>query len=74
MSRAPRVTAAELISALSRIGFTVLRIRGSHHFLRHPDGRTTVIPVNGSETVSPGLLGKILKDCQLTSEDLVRIL
>ncbi|MBC7925474.1 MAG: type II toxin-antitoxin system HicA family toxin [Bryobacteraceae bacterium] len=34
MSRAPRVTGAELITALERAGFVRSRIRGSHHFLR----------------------------------------
>jgi predicted RNA binding protein YcfA (HicA-like mRNA interferase family) len=35
MSRRPRVTAPALIAALSNAGFTVLRIKGSHHFLGH---------------------------------------
>jgi predicted RNA binding protein YcfA (HicA-like mRNA interferase family) len=74
MSRAPRVTGAELIAALSRVGFEVVRIRGSHHFLRHLDGRTTVVPVHGSETLGPGLLNKILHDCQLIGDELARLL
>ena len=69
MSRAPRLTGPELISALSRFGFSVLRVRGSHHFLRHSDGRSTVVPVHGSETIGPGLLNKILRDCQLSAID-----
>ena len=32
MSRAPRLTGAELIAALERAGYQVVRIRGSHHF------------------------------------------
>lgn len=46
MSRNPRVTGAELIAALEIVGFRVLRIKGSHHFLRHDDGRSTVVPVH----------------------------
>ena len=45
MTRLPRVTGREVIAALRKAGFQVARIKGSHHFLRHPDGRGTVEPV-----------------------------
>ena len=38
MSRSPRVTEPELIAALAKAGFSVLRVKGSHHLLRHEDG------------------------------------
>lgn len=66
MSRAPRVSGKELIAALERGGFVVVRIRGSHHFIRHQDGRSTVVPLHSGETIGPGLLNKILRDCKLT--------
>jgi predicted RNA binding protein YcfA (HicA-like mRNA interferase family) len=53
MSRNPRVTGAELIAALERVGFRVLRLKGSHNFLRHEDGRSTVVPVHSGETIGP---------------------
>ena len=68
--RAPRLGGRELVAALERHGFRVVRIRGSHHLLRHADGRTTVVPVHGSETIGPGLLGKILRDARLERVDL----
>jgi len=43
-------------------------------FLRHPDGRTTVVPVHANEEIGPGLLGKITKDAELTREDFVSLL
>jgi predicted RNA binding protein YcfA (HicA-like mRNA interferase family) len=64
----PVLTGAELIQALERGGFTVARVHGSHHFLRHPDGRTSVVPVHAGETIGRGLLGKILRDCGLDRE------
>lgn len=64
----PALTGAEVIRALERGGFGVVRIRSSHHFLRHPDGRTTVVAVHGGETIGPGLMSKILRDCDLTKE------
>jgi predicted RNA binding protein YcfA (HicA-like mRNA interferase family) len=70
----PSPRGRDLIAALGRAGFQVLRIKGSHHFLRHPDGRTTVIPVHGPETIGPGLLAKILRDCDVTREELADLL
>ena len=74
MTRLPRPTGAELIRALGKAGFEVVRIRGSHHFLRHADGRTTVVPVHAGETVGPGLMSKVLRDTELTRDELIALL
>ena len=74
MSRAPRITASELVTALAKAGFAVVRIRGSHHFLQHQDGRGTVVPIHSGETIGPGLLHRVLRDCQLGVEDLKKLL
>jgi len=68
MTRLPRLKAREVIRALRRAGFEVVRIRGSHHYLRHSDGRATVIPVHAGEIVGPGLLNSILRDVEMTPE------
>jgi predicted RNA binding protein YcfA (HicA-like mRNA interferase family) len=64
----PALTGTDVIRALERGGFSIVRIRSSHHFLRHPDGRTTVVPVHAGETIGPGLMSKILRDCGLERE------
>jgi predicted RNA binding protein YcfA (HicA-like mRNA interferase family) len=74
MSRTPRVSGQELIAALGKAGFSVLRVKGSHHFLRHEDGRSTVVPAHSGETIGAGLLHKILRDCQLTTNQLTELL
>ena len=74
MSRTPRVTGSDLITALGKAGFGVLRVKGSHHLLRHEDGRSTVLPVHSGETIGPGLFHKILRDCQLTAAELEELL
>jgi predicted RNA binding protein YcfA (HicA-like mRNA interferase family) len=68
MVRLPRMTGKQVIAALSAAGFAVVRVKGSHHFLRHSDGRVTVVPVHAGETLGPGLLTKILRDCELSRE------
>ena len=74
MTRPPRITARQLIAALKRAGFHVVRTRGSHRRLRHPDGRVTTIPVHAGEIIGPGLLGKILRDCEMSTDDLTGLL
>lgn len=70
MTSFPAVTGKELVAALRRGGFQTVRTKGSHHFLRHADGRSTVVPVHAGETIGPGLLAQILRDCKLTREQL----
>ena len=70
MPRNPRLTGKLLLAALKRAGFVTLRIKGSHHVLRHADGRTTVVPVHAGESIGQGLLSKILADAEITVEQL----
>ncbi len=74
MSQFPSITGSTLIKALAKIGFSVSRIKGSHHRIEHADGRKTTIPVHGKETLGPGILLKILRDIELTREDLIKLL
>lgn len=74
MTRLPRITGKELIGALRRVGFEVVRVKGSHHFLRHGDGRATVVPVHAGDTIGPGLLASILSDVQITRDELIDLL
>jgi predicted RNA binding protein YcfA (HicA-like mRNA interferase family) len=59
---------------LGRVGFEVIRIKGSHHFLQHPDGRATVVPVHAGETLGPGLVSKILRDTELSTDEFITLL
>ena len=69
-----RVRGRDLIRALQKAGFEVIRTKGSHHFMRHEDGRATVVPVHSGEIIGPGLLNQILKDTELAREDLRSLL
>jgi len=70
MSTFPALTGTQLIKALRRFGFDIVRIKGSHHFMRHPDGRCTVVPVHRGETIGRGLFSQILRDCEITRKEL----
>lgn len=71
MSNLPGFDGRKLIKILNQCGFEVFRIKGSHHFLKHIDERSTVIPVHGKETIGIGLFYKILKDCEITVEEVL---
>lgn len=56
----------------------VLLLRGKEAvmyflFLKHEDGRATVIPVHSGEVIGPGLLSKILRDAELTRDDFLKL-
>jgi len=73
MTKLPSLSGRELLEALGRAGFEVVRVRGSHHFVRHPDGRSTVVPVHAGESIGPGLLAKILRDCDIGRDRFVAL-
>ena len=74
MTRLPRVRAKQLIRALERAGFQVERTRGSHFRLKHPDGRITSVPSHAGETIGVGLLRAILRDVEVSADELIRLL
>jgi len=49
------------LKLLESIGFIIIRINGSHHRLKHFDGRITTIPVHKNDPLPKGLLRKILE-------------
>lgn len=71
MTRLPRLKGRELIRLLEKTGFEIARTRGSHVFLKHPDGRVTTVPVHSGEIIGPGLLRAILRDVEMSVEDLL---
>ena len=72
MSTSPSVSGKQLIKILEKFGFTIIRSKGSHHFLKHKDGRCTTVPVHANESIGIGLLSKILTDCEIKKEDIFK--
>jgi predicted RNA binding protein YcfA (HicA-like mRNA interferase family) len=62
----------KMVKILLGLGFRKRDAEGSHVFFKHPDGRTTVIPLHAEE-ISRGLLRKILNDIQLSVEEYERL-
>ena len=74
MTRVPRVTGAHVVRSLRKAGFELVRQRGSHAILKHPDGRSTVVPIHAGETIGRGLMSKIQKDLKIDREAFVGLL
>lgn len=75
MPRLPRISGKELVAALRRGGWIVVTQSGSHVHLRHPGhtGKVTV-PVHGNRTLPVDLLSSILKQAELSVEELQELL
>lgn len=74
MTRLPRLKGKEVVRALERAAFIIVRTRGSHVRLEHADGRVTSVPVHAGEIVGPGLLRSILHDVEMSVEDFLKLL
>ena len=74
MSKLPVLKPSELVRILQQLGFERIRQKGSHLYLRHPDGRATVVPIHRGEDLPPGLLRSILHDIELTREEFLALL
>ena len=61
--------ARKVIMALENIGFRQIRQKGSHIFMRHPDGRTTLITIHPREKIGKGMIRKIINDAELTRDE-----
>jgi predicted RNA binding protein YcfA (HicA-like mRNA interferase family) len=57
-----------MVSFLESQGFTVVRIRGSHHVMARSAQRTSV-PVHGGKTLKVGTLRGILRDIEISAAD-----
>lgn len=73
MPAVPSVRGERIVRALERAGFKVARVAGSHHIMRHPDGRGTTVPVHPGRDAN-GTPRGILADADMTEQELQRLL
>jgi predicted RNA binding protein YcfA (HicA-like mRNA interferase family) len=69
MPPVPSVSGQRIVKALEKAGFTLTRVKGSHHVMRHPDGRGTTVPVHSGREVAKGTLRGILSDVGMNIEE-----
>ena len=71
MPKLPRVSGAEMVRALGRLGFTVARQRGSHIVMRR--GSSGCVVPNHRE-LKTGTLSGVLKQAGVSVEDFINAL
>lgn len=71
MTQLPVLKGREIIVALSKIGYTQIRQRGSHIRLECPGRKSITVP---NHIVGRGLLRKILRDTRLTVEEFLKLM
>ena len=71
----PVLKPEELIRALEKLGFSCTRkSKGSHFRYKHSDGRRTTVPIHKGKDISRGLLRKILRDVDISVDELKKLL
>ncbi len=71
----PVVSGEQLIRALARFGYVVVRQKGSHVRLRHgtdPNRLAVTVPLH--DEIASGTLKRILRDSRVTVEQLISVL
>jgi len=64
------VTGEKALKALQRAGFSLVHVRGSHHYLHHPGHDYLVtVPVHAKKTLAPKTLKSILEQAHLSADD-----
>jgi predicted RNA binding protein YcfA (HicA-like mRNA interferase family) len=76
MKPLPVVSGRDVVRALGRAGFDVVRIKGSHHRLVHRIDvtRATTVPVHGNRDLPRGTVRDIIDQAGLTVDEFVDLL
>jgi predicted RNA binding protein YcfA (HicA-like mRNA interferase family) len=61
--------ASEFARAANRLGFVKVRQKGSHARWKHPDGRSTTIPIHGKAEIGGWLFHEILEQMGITEAE-----
>lgn len=73
MPKLPVVTPQNLVKILLKFGFVHVGGSGSHKVMKHGDGRRTTVPMH-SKDIPKGTLLAIIRDIEITKEELVLVL
>ncbi|KHO48144.1 MAG: hypothetical protein QT00_C0001G0157 [archaeon GW2011_AR5] len=68
--KVPRLTSAEIIKLIERKGFVLVRQSGSHRIYRNEKGARITVPFHSGRVLHPKIIKSIIKDAELTQEDL----
>lgn len=65
------ISGKKLCKVVEKFGWTLVRIKGSHHiYTKENVSKIIVIPVHGNRDLPTGTLKGILKDAELSEDDI----
>lgn len=70
MAVLPRITAAQIIAVLEKVGFVFARQSGSHKIYKSEDGKRVTVPFHAGTILHPKVLKSILRDADISVEEL----
>ena len=71
----PVITGGQLVKVLLQVGFVQIRQESSHVSLwREQDNQHVTIPVHRGKTLGKGILSRIMKDANLSVDNLRKLL
>jgi predicted RNA binding protein YcfA (HicA-like mRNA interferase family) len=70
MPKLRRLSGLDMVRILQKLGFEIVRIKGSHHIMRRvvnvgngrEETQTVNVPVHGSQPIATGTLRKLYRD------------
>jgi predicted RNA binding protein YcfA (HicA-like mRNA interferase family) len=71
----PRISGHEAIRAFAKLGFSVDRVRSSHHVMKKDGHRNVLtVPVHGSDDLKPGTLRALIRAAGITVAEFCELL
>jgi predicted RNA binding protein YcfA (HicA-like mRNA interferase family) len=69
----PAPSGKQIVKALRKLGFTVVRIHGSHHMMKREGSPLIPVPVHGNEPIAEGTLRNIIRKAGLRPQEFYRV-
>jgi len=70
----PKITAKEIIAVLVKLGFYLARQSGSHKIYKNTEGKRVTVPFHAGKILHPKVLKSIIKDMNISEEQLEEML
>ncbi|NQV00640.1 MAG: type II toxin-antitoxin system HicA family toxin [Parcubacteria group bacterium] len=72
MAKLPSISGKKAIKTFEKIGYQIIRKKGSHFRLYHPNKEPITIP--NHKNLAKGLLRKILRDAEISVKEFIDLL
>jgi len=68
----PRITSEKIIKVLEKRGFICVRQSGSHKIFKNKEGKRVTVSCHSKKILHPKVLKSILRDADMTNEELLK--